>query len=447
MTSPLAALHPTVTLAPETPQRSLTIGMIGLGTVGTGTLKLLQRVHGLRVEKIAVRTLEKTRNLPEEIDASQLLTTNIDSDILTNPAIDLVIEVAGGIEPAYQWLKTALQHGKHVVTANKALIATHGQELFAVAQEHGVQLLFEAAVAGGIPIVQPLKQCLAANRITSIAGILNGTTNYILTRMMDDSWSYPKALEQAQALGFAEADPTSDVGGFDAAYKLAILAGIAFGVAINVEQMHIEGITTITEADMDYARKFGYAIRLIGLARWDEAHQQPSVRVHPMFVKQSHPLAGIRNEYNAVWVEGDAVGDVMFYGKGAGELPTASSVVSDVLALAHDVWQGNTKLATSLAMTPLPSSPCLPIEETHNRYYIRLITKDEPGVLAKLGEAFGREGVSLESFLQTPNEADNIANLMLITHVAKEAHLQATLEAIAQQSTTQSVACVLRVLD
>ncbi|MFM7389178.1 MAG: homoserine dehydrogenase [Vampirovibrionales bacterium] len=426
--------------------RTLGIGMIGCGTVGTGTLKLLHRLEGIRIEKVAVRDLTLPRTLPEGLQADALLTTNTETDVLTNPAVDIVVEVAGGIEPAFTWLKTAIQHGKHVVTANKALIATHGQELFALAQEHGVQLLFEAAVAGGIPIIQPLKQCLAANRIHSIAGILNGTTNYMLTRMMDDGWSYEEALTKAQSLGYAEADPTNDVGGFDAAYKLAILASIAFGVAVSMDDLHIEGITTITQADMDYARKFGYAIRLIGLAQWDETHQQPSVRVHPMFVKQSHPLAGIRNEYNAVWVEGDAVGDVMFYGKGAGELPTASSVVSDVLALANDAWQGNTRLATSLAMTPSPSTPCLPMSETENRYYIRLVTKDEAGVLAKLGEAFGREGVSLESFLQTPNEADKCANLMLITHTAKESNLQATLAAIAQQSTTQSVACVLRVL-
>ena len=421
------------------------VGIIGLGTVGAGAVKLLHRNPLVKVVQVAVKSLEKIRNVGE-IDIAPLLTTDVFA-VLQNPDVQIVVELVGGIELAKQWVVAALTNKKHVVTANKALIATHGAELFALAKANGVALLFEASVAGGIPILMPLKVCLAANRITEIAGILNGTTNYILTRMMEDGWDFQTALAKAQALGFAEADPTSDVGGQDAAYKLAILAKLAFQRHINVADIFCEGITAITPADINYAKRFGYTIRLIGLARWDEQRQSPELRVHPMLVKSTHPLANVYNEYNAILVKGDAVGDTMFYGKGAGELPTASAVCADVLALVKDIQSNN--LTVCAGMEVLLSEELvapLPISETINRYYIRLNTKDEPGVLAELGKAFGNESVSLESFLQLPGDEPETASLMLVTHLAQEQAVQQALTNIMALSATKSIGCVLRVL-
>jgi homoserine dehydrogenase len=432
------------TLKPAVTSKTTTvrIGMIGLGTVGRGTYRLIEEQPHLELVHIAVRDMDKERGLPG-LD-NTIITTDAMS-VASNPAVDILIEVAGGIEPAKTIIETALKSGKHVVTANKALIAQHGPALFALAQEHGVTLLFEAAVAGGIPILMPLKICLAANQIQEIAGILNGTTNYMLTRMMQDSWTYEDALAKAQALGYAEADPTSDVGGFDAAYKIAILTGLATRQWVNIDDMTIEGITHITPKDIDYAKRFGYSIRLIALARLEG--EKPDVRVHPMLVADNHPLSNVHNEYNAIWVKGHAVGDAMFYGKGAGEMPTASSVMGDVLALASGMQAQNKALVPAMAMKLEKHAEVLPIGETRNRYYIRLQTADEAGVLSALGKAFGEQGVSLESFLQLPRQVDlNDVSLMLVTHEAQESAVQRALQAIEQLPTTKSVACVLRVL-
>ena len=413
------------------------IGIIGLGTVGSGTVKLLSRNPLVEVVQIAVKSLDKARSL-SDIDVSDLLTTDAMA-VVNNPNVQIVVELVGGIELARHWISIALKNKKHVVTANKALIATHGAELFALAKANGVALLFEASVAGGIPILMPLKMCLAANKITEIAGILNGTTNYILTRMMEDGWDFQTALTKAQALGFAEADPSSDVDGHDAAYKLAILAKIAFQRQIDVAEIFVEGITAIT--------RFGYTIRLIGLARWNEERQCPELRVHPMLLKNTHPLANVYNEYNAIWVKGDAVGDTMFYGKGAGEMPTASAVCADVLALVKDIQSNNlTACAGMEVFLSAEKVTPLPIFETTNRYYIRLNTKDEAGVLAELGKAFGDEGVSLESFLQLPGQEPETASLMLVTHLAQEKNVQQALKNIVALTVTQSIGCVLRVL-
>jgi len=433
---------PLVTPASLPPVR---IGIIGLGTVGSGTVKLLSRNPLVEVVQIAVKSLDKARSL-SDIDVSALLTTDAMA-VVNNPNVQIVVELVGGIELARQWISSALKNKKHVVTANKALIANHGAELFALAKENGVALLFEASVAGGIPILMPLKMCLAANKITEIAGILNGTTNYILTRMMEDGWDFQTALTKAQALGFAEADPSSDVDGHDAAYKLAILAKIAFQRQIDVAEIFVEGITAITPADIDYAKRFGYTIRLIGLARWNEERQCPELRVHPMLLKNTHPLANVYNEYNAIWVKGDAVGDTMFYGKGAGEMPTASAVCADVLALVKDIQSNNlTACAGMEVFLAVEKVTPLPISETTNRYYIRLNTKDEAGVLAELGKAFGDEGVSLESFLQLPGQEPETASLMLVTHLAQEKNVQKALKNIVALTVTKSIGCVLRVL-
>jgi homoserine dehydrogenase len=416
--------------------------MIGLGTVGQGTYKLIQRLPQLEVVAVAVQNLEKERGI-DDLDTS-LLTLDAQA-VAVHPDIDILIEVAGGVEGTKELLEAAIQAGKHVVTANKALIAQHGPELFALAKKHDVSLLFEAAVAGGVPIVTPLKMGLASNQIEEIAGILNGTTNYILTRMMQDGWTYEAALDKAKALGYAEADPSSDVEGFDAAYKIAILAGLATGHWVNVKDMTVEGITPITPREVDYAKQFGYTIRLVALARLK--NERPDVRVHPMLVPNEHPLSSVHNEYNAIWVRGDAVGDAMFSGKGAGELPTASSVMGDVLAIVADLEAGNPKTAAGMILDLKEPAVLQPIGETTNRYYIRMTTADEPGVLAALGTAFGDAGVSLESFLQLPNPLNNPhTSLMVVTHIAQESSVQEALSAIRSLASTQAVDCVLRVL-
>ncbi len=424
------------------PKKKLKIGMIGLGTVGQGTYKLIQRQADLEIVAIAVQNLNKDRSI-DDLDKS-LLTLEAHA-VAVHPDIDILIEVAGGVEGTKALLESAIKAGKHVVTANKALIAQHGPELFTLAKTHGVSLLFEAAVAGGIPIVTPLKTCLAGNHIEEIAGILNGTTNYILTRMMQDGWTYEEALEKAKALGYAEADPTSDVEGFDAAYKIAILSGIATGKWVNVKDMTIEGITTITPKEVEYAKQFGYTIRLVALARLND--EKADVRVHPMLVPNEHPLSSVHNEYNAIWVRGDAVGDAMFSGKGAGELPTASSVMGDVLALRADIQAGNAKPVAGMTLELEGFATLLPIGDTTNRYYVRMTTVDEVGVLASLGKAFGDAGVSIESFLQLPNPNKNKhTSLMVVTHEAQEYALQAALETVRRLSVDCSVDCVLRVL-
>jgi homoserine dehydrogenase len=426
----------------QTPTTLLKIGMIGLGTVGQGTYKLIQRLPHLEVVAVAVQNLEKERGI-DDLDTS-LLTLDAQA-VAVHPDIDILIEVAGGVEGTKELLEAAIQAGKHVVTANKALIAQHGPELFALAKKHEVSLLFEAAVAGGVPIVTPLKMGLASNQIEEIAGILNGTTNYILTRMMQDGWTYEAALDKAKVLGYAEADPSSDVEGFDAAYKIAILAGLATGHWVNVKDMTVEGITPITPREVDYAKQFGYTIRLVALARLK--NERPDVRVHPMLVPNEHPLSSVHNEYNAIWVRGDAVGDAMFSGKGAGELPTASSVMGDVLAIVADLEAGNPKTAAGMILDLKEPAVLQPIGETTNRYYIRMTTADEPGVLAALGRAFGDAGVSLESFLQLPNPLNNPhTSLMVVTHIAQESSVQEALSAIRSLASTQAVDCVLRVL-
>jgi len=440
----MSSLSPAVAASSvsTTPQNTINIGMIGLGTVGTGTVKLIQRQSHLALKAIAVRDAGKDRGI-NGLDTSIVTTDSM--SVATHPDIHILIEVAGGIDEAKALIEAALNAGKHVVTANKALIAQHGPELFALAKVNKVAILFEAAVAGGIPILMPLKMCLAANKIQEIAGILNGTTNYMLTRMMKDGWTYQDALDKAQALGYAEADPTSDVEGVDAAYKIAILTGLATNQWVNVDDMTIEGITKITPQDIDYAKRFGFAIRLVALARLEG--DKPDVRVHPMLVSGDHPLATVDNEYNAIWVKGDAVGDAMFYGKGAGELPTASSVMGDVLALASDLKAGNVHVAVAMEVALQGASAVHPIGETMNRYYIRLTTSDEPGVLAKLGDAFGVEQVSLESFLQLPSDkSKGEASLMIVTHEAQEAKVQRALAQIGKMPATRDVACVLRVL-
>jgi homoserine dehydrogenase len=428
-------------ITPRTKENRVIIGMIGLGTVGSGVFKIFKDNADIFFQKIAVRDTNKNRNI-DDLDTAIL---SLDPFVVVrDPETQIVVELMGGSDLAKDLVIEALTQKKHVVTANKELIAKHGPELFALARKNNVRLLFEGAVAGGIPIIMPLKLSLGANRIQEIAGILNGTTNYILTKMTQEGWGFEQALAEAQAKGFAEADPTNDLEGFDVAYKISVLSLIAFKQEVEPSQIHREGITHITAADIDIARELGYIIKLIGLAKMEDDGRL-DIRVHPMLIPNTHPLANTQNEFNAIFVKGDAVGDVMFYGRGAGEMPTASAVAADILAIATGLLKGNEPIP-SMIIDPATPAKLLPIEETTNKYYLRLNTKDRPKVIGTLGNACGDAGVSLESVMQKRTNPDGTASIVLITHEVTEKQMNQALEAIRKQESTRDIACLLRVL-
>lgn len=428
------------------------IGLLGLGTVGTGTVQILQDkalrhplLQELEIHRVGVRSLDKPRSvsLPEA-----MLTTDLD-DIVSDPAVDIVVELIGGLEPARSLILKAISHGKHVVTANKAVISRYGPEIFDAANEKGVYVMLEAAVGGGIPVIQPLKQSLGANRITSVFGIVNGTTNYILTRMRFEGADFDAVLADAQRLGYAEADPTADVDGLDAADKVAILASLAFGGRIKLEDVFCEGIKKVSAADIAYAEKLGFVIKLVGVARRVESDgdtDRLSVRVHPTLVPLAHPLASINGVYNAILVEGDPLGQVMFFGPGAGAGPTASAVVADILNVAA-------VLKTETEPIPHPLISCnhqhyctiAPMADLVTRFYARFLTKDSAGVIGYLGTCFGNNGVSLESVVQT-GMRDGLAEIVVVTHDVREGNFTAALSEISQLDAIASIPSVLRVL-
>ena len=434
------------------------VGLLGLGTVGTGTAEILLSPEGrhpllqeLEIYKIGVRSLDKGRTL--QIDKN-VFTTDLES-IVTDPAVDIVVEVIGGLEPARSLILKAIAGGKHVVTANKAVIARYGDEIFTAANAKGVYVLLEAAVGGGIPVIQPLKQSLGANRIQSVTGIVNGTTNYILTRMATEGADFADVLADAQKLGYAEADPTADVDGFDAADKIAILASLAFNGRIKLEQIYREGIRQISAADIAYAEKLDFAIKLLAIAKREVTNASNSesstedklqLRVHPTLVPKTHPLASINGVYNAILIEGEPLGQVMFYGRGAGAGPTASAVVSDIMNIAA-------VLKTETEPIPHPLISCshqhyctiAPMEEVVSRFYARFLTGDHPGVIGKLGTSFGKHGVSLESIVQT-GMRDHLAEIVVVTHDVREGNFRQALEEIRTLDAVDSIPSILRVL-
>jgi len=433
-------LSPVSESVPSVKNATVKIGMIGLGTVGSGVFKIFQNNPQFKFERIAVRALNKARQLPG-FDSSLL--SDDPFTVVRDPSIQLVVELMGGCEPALALVKEAIENGKHVVTANKELIAKHGPTLFELARKHDVRLLFEGAVAGGIPIIMPLKLSLGANRIQRIAGILNGTTNYILTKMSQEGLSFDEALKQAQASGFAEADPTNDVEGFDVAYKISVLSLIAFKREVDSSKIYREGITKITDVDIANAKELGFVIKLIGWAEMSD-DDRLDIRVHPMLVPIKHPLANIHNEFNAVFVKGDAVDDVMFYGRGAGEMPTASAVGGDILAIASGLLKNNDPIP-SMVIEPADPAVLKPMSETLNRYYLRLNTHDRPKVIGHLGLACGEAGVSLEAVMQKCTNSDGTASIILVTHEVSEAAMMQAVETIRQLESTADVACLLRI--
>ncbi|MEY2449003.1 MAG: homoserine dehydrogenase [Acidimicrobiaceae bacterium] len=422
--------------------QTVRVGVLGCGNVGGPLIELLQR-HGndiaartglkLEVVAVAVRSTSRERSVTL---ADGVLTTDA-SAVVGDPSIDVIVEVIGGIEPARSLITKALEAGKPVVTANKELLANVGAELFSTAHDAGVDLLFEAAVAGGIPLIRPLRESLVGERITRVMGIVNGTTNYILTRMTEEGVSYGDALAEAQSLGFAERDPTADVEGFDAGAKAAIIASIAFGAKVVAGDVYHEGISGVTEADIAYAKRLGYVVKLLAIVEWvDDA---VGVRVHPAMVPVSHPLASVRESYNAVFIEGDAVGNLMFYGRGAGGFPTASAVLGDLIDAAANLTKGSSATIGTLATVPIRS-----IDDATSEYYLNLEVADKPGVLATVAGVFGRHGVSIRTMEQEGLEDE--ARLIFITHTAREADMQSTLRDLRELDVVDRVVSLVRVI-
>lgn len=421
------------------------VGLLGLGTVGSGVVKIIENhqerlMHQVgcpvQVKKILVRNIYKQRDV--RVDPS-LLTTDV-TDVIDDPEIDVIIEVMGGIEETRQYLLRALRQGKHVVTANKDLMALYGSELLAVAAENHCDLFFEASVAGGIPILRSLVEGLASDRITKMMGIVNGTTNYILTKMCKYGASYEEVLAEAQALGYAEADPTADVEGLDAARKMAILARLGFSMNIDLEDVQVKGITSITEEDLNYSKRLGYTMKLIGIAQRDG--NKVEVSVQPTLLPNSHPLASVNDEYNAVYVYGEAVGETMFYGPGAGSLPTATAVVSDLVAVMKNMRLG---VNGCNAVAPQYEKQLKSPSEIFSKYFLRIRVKDQVGAFAKITTLFSERGVSFEKILQLPLKEDGLAEIVIVTHRASQKDYEEILQQLRDLEIVHEVKSSYRV--
>ena len=425
---------------------TIKIALLGAGTVGSGVIQALSMnadiIAGrsgayIEIKKILVRDAKKQR---PEVNGI-LLTDNFD-EILDDEEISIVVEVMGGLSPARDYMLRSMAAGKHVVTANKDVIAQHLSELYTAANENTVDFLYEASVGGGIPIIKPLKECLTANKISEIMGVINGTTNYMLTKMTEKHISYDAVLRRAQEKGYAEANPTADVDGLDAARKAAILASLAFDTVIEFEDVSVEGISHITEDDIEYGLNLGYVIKLLAVGR--NTDDGIDVRVHPVFLPKMHPLASVNGVFNAVFVRGDVIGDAMFYGRGAGALPTASAVVADIIEVVRDIVSGTTgRMKYRIG----ERKKLCPVEKTRSSYYLRLVVADEPGVLGEIATTFGRAKVSLKSVIQARWTEDGDAEIVAVTHVVTHAAASAAAEALRALPVVREVRSLIRVAD
>lgn len=423
--------------------KKIKVGLLGAGVVGSGVIKTLLKHPNIEIKRIGVKDLNKQRNLPQTLD-KKIFTTNL-NDVVNDPDIEIIVEVLGGVNPAKDLVTKAIENKKNIVTANKDLIATHGAELFDLARANNVQIQFEASVCGGIPIINTLKQTLSANKFSKIIGILNGTTNFILTEMLTKNLSFERCLKDAQANGYAEPDPTNDISGKDAAYKIAILASIAFHERIKIEDVYTEGIEKITLADIVLAEELGYRLKLIGLAK-KESDQKIDIRVHPAFIKKTNTLASVLGVNNGVLVDGDLVGELTLIGRGAGEFPTASSVVGDINLLVAQL---------SYSTSPNPQLTChhtsyakiKPINETENCYFLRIRAKDEAGVVGQVGTICGKHGVSINALTQRGSNPDNTASITLLTHTVKEEKIQNAIGEMKKLSSIKQVENMIRVLE
>jgi homoserine dehydrogenase len=424
---------------------TIRIGILGLGVVGSGTVALLQKNRvsiekkiGAKIEitKIAVRDLNKKRL----VTVDRGLLTNHCEEVLDNPENDLICELIGGVSPAKEYVLHALRNGKHVVTANKELIAKEGHDLLHEAMSRRLDFQFEGSVGGGIPIIQPMKNALGGNEIQEIMGIVNGTTNYILTRMTHEGAEFNDVLEDAKAKGYAETDPSSDIEGYDAQYKIAILSSIAFTSQVNVNDVYVEGITHITRRDIQCAQELGYTIKLLGIAN-RIGEDQMQVRVHPTLLPSEHPLASTHDVYNAIFVRGDAVGDVMFYGRGAGMMPTGSAVVGDIMDVGRNILFGSTG---RISCTCFQQRRMASMDLVETKYYIRMIVIDRPKVLSAIAGVLGDHQVSIESVVQKAHLDEN-AEIIWVTHKTKEKNLRSALESIRELPVVLSIENFLRV--
>ena len=425
---------------------TIKIALLGAGTVGSGVIQALSMnadiIAGrsgayIEIKKILVRDAKKQR---PEVNGI-LLTDNFD-EILDDEEISIVVEVMGGLSPARDYMLRSMAAGKHVVTANKDVIAQHLSELYTAANENTVDFLYEASVGGGIPIIKPLKECLTANKISEIMGVINGTTNYMLTKMTEKHISYDAVLRRAQEKGYAEANPSADVDGLDAARKAAILASLAFDTVIEFEDVSVEGLSHITEDDIEYGLNLGYVIKLLAVGR--NTDDGIDVRVHPVFLPKTHPLASVNGVFNAVFVRGDVIGDAMFYGRGAGALPTASAVVADIIEVVRDIVSGTTgRMKYRIG----ERKKLCPVEKTRSSYYLRLVVADEPGVLGEIATTFGRAKVSLKSVIQARWTEDGDAEIVAVTHVVTHAAASAAAEALRALPVVREVRSLIRVAD
>lgn len=424
----------------ENCDKKIKIGIIGLGTVGSGVYKTLKSFPNIEVTKIAVKNINKPRNI---IGLDNSIVTDKPYDVVNDPDIDIVVELIGGLNPAFDLIKTAIKNGKHIVTANKELLAKKGEELFNFAEEHNKVVLYEAAIAGGIPIIMPIKTILAGNKINKIEAILNGTTNYILTKMDVQGASYDCVLKEAQDLGYAETDPTGDVEGFDAAYKITTLATLAFKKRIKIENVYREGITKIRAQDMHAANDLGYKIKLIASAYLDD-EDRADVRVHPMLVSKKSTLAHIDYVTNAVSLSGHPMGSITLSGPGAGEFPTASSVVGDILAIACEVGKTDYLLPMMRCKHEETAQP-VNISDTENKYYLSINAKNSKGVIGKIGKICEDNNISLASIVQRGVSEDNTADITVITELCREKDMQKAIETFEKDEFINKVNSLIRV--
>lgn len=426
-------------------QNKINIGLCGLGTVGTGVISILTSNQEeikyklgceISIKKVLVHDINKKREM--ELDPA-LLTTD-PSDLYEDDEIDVIVEVMGGVEGTYQLMEEALRHKKHIITANKDLMALHGQTLLPLAKENGCDIFYEASVAGGIPIIRSLADGLASDRIQKMMGIVNGTTNYILTKMSDEGRAYDEVLQEAKDLGYAEADPTSDVEGLDAARKMALLANLAFKMNINLDDVYVEGITNITQEDLEFARRLGYTMKLIGIASISEGKVEVSVQ--PSLLPDAHPLALVKNEYNAVYVHGESVGETMFYGPGAGGLPTATAVVSDLMAAVKNIRLGT---GGNAYVTPQYHKSLKDDTEKFSRYFLRMEANDEAGTFLALTNVFADQGVSFAKILQLPADTEKMAEIVMVTHHVSKQQLLDSLNKLKELEVVKRLISFYRV--
>jgi len=430
--------------------KSINVGLIGFGNIGTGLVNALNQNRETIAQRIGVpvqitRIADTDTKRKRDCEYDPAIVTGDANSLLDDPEIHVIVELVGGLEPARTFVERALKNGKHVVTANKAMLATFGADLWRTAAEKNVALLFEASVGGGIPIIRALQTGLSANGIRRVHGILNGTCNYILTHMAQDGRSFDVVLAEAQAHGFAEPDPTYDVEGYDTAHKTAVLASLAFEQDIRFADVFVEGISRLKPVDLENAKQLGYTIKLLGVAKRDQKDGRVEVRVHPTLLPQKSLLANVSGVFNAVMVEGDLVGNTLFYGRGAGQLPTSSAILSDVMAIASDMARDVAPTAEHRLKIPVGQRSLKPISELETSYYLRMTVADRPGAMAAISTLLAKHNISINSMLQKGDHPAHRADVIIVTHKARESDVQNALKDIAQSEVAVDAPFVLRV--